>query len=215
MASSGNVCSTSESDSNLQVIARLFHIISKRCSRLHYYLVLCSPPPTVLLCYFPLLCINRGEELLIYFATDDVKNLRPQATAHLSSIGRVVFGLLEDEVGHVSPYWTPQFEKAVYDRAEELHRELGHSTDAYLLPPKKESVDSGSFPRNGLVEGGAGDDYHKAGNEDGENSVRGVGDRMVSVEVDSKGEVNNPHLIHVEKTEEATLKHGNMAMVEW
>ena len=48
----------------------------------------------------------RGEKLLIYFATDDVKNLRPEATSRLGSYGRVVFGLTDEEVGHMSPQWT-------------------------------------------------------------------------------------------------------------
>lgn len=48
----------------------------------------------------------RQQQLLIYFATDDVKNLRPEAQTRLSRYGRVVFGLTEDEVGHMSPQWT-------------------------------------------------------------------------------------------------------------
>lgn len=48
----------------------------------------------------------RKQELLIYFATDDVANLRPVAEEKLSAHGRVIFGLSEDEVGHMSPQWT-------------------------------------------------------------------------------------------------------------
>jgi hypothetical protein len=51
----------------------------------------------------------RGEQLLVYFATDDVKNLRPEAERRLGNLGgRVVFGLSEDEVGHMSPQWTKE-----------------------------------------------------------------------------------------------------------
>lgn len=51
----------------------------------------------------------RGEKLLVYFATDDVKSLRPEAERRLGSLGgRIVFGLTEDEVGHMSPQWTQQ-----------------------------------------------------------------------------------------------------------
>ena len=46
----------------------------------------------------------RKQKLVIYFASDDVE-LRPTAQATLSSIGRVVFGLEDDEVGHVSTQW--------------------------------------------------------------------------------------------------------------
>jgi hypothetical protein len=50
----------------------------------------------------------RNLTLLIYFATDDVQNLRPQATQHLSRFGMVVFGLEENEVGHILPNFTPR-----------------------------------------------------------------------------------------------------------
>mmetsp|Transcript_25939 Transcript_25939/g.37191 ORF Transcript_25939/g.37191 Transcript_25939/m.37191 type:complete len:370 (-) Transcript_25939:89-1198(-) len=47
----------------------------------------------------------RGLNLLIYFATDDTRRLRPIAKSKLSGFGRVVFGLEDDEVGHVYPQW--------------------------------------------------------------------------------------------------------------
>jgi hypothetical protein len=55
----------------------------------------------------------RGQELLIYFATDDVASLRPQAQAKLSEFGRVIFGLSDAEVGHMSPQWSRQDEAAL------------------------------------------------------------------------------------------------------
>jgi hypothetical protein len=55
----------------------------------------------------------RNETLLIYFATDDAENLRPQATSKLGKFGRVVFGLATDEVGHTSPLWTDSSEQEV------------------------------------------------------------------------------------------------------
>eukprot|EP01038_Epipyxis_sp_PR26KG_P004121 gene4121-5875_t len=48
----------------------------------------------------------RNLKLLIYFATDDVHHLRPEAIKRFSKYGQVVGGLTEDEVGHVSPNWT-------------------------------------------------------------------------------------------------------------
>lgn len=48
----------------------------------------------------------RKQQLLIYFATDDVKNLRPEAESRLGEYGRLVFGLTEQEVGHMSPQWS-------------------------------------------------------------------------------------------------------------
>ena len=58
----------------------------------------------------------RNETLLIYFATDDAENLRPQATEQLGQYGRVVFGLDADEVGHMSPQWGGSSEKEVDDK---------------------------------------------------------------------------------------------------
>jgi hypothetical protein len=46
----------------------------------------------------------RKQELLIYFASDDV-DLRSEAVSKLSSISRVVFCLHHDKIGHVSPGW--------------------------------------------------------------------------------------------------------------
>ena len=58
----------------------------------------------------------RNETLLIYFATDDAENLRPQAAEQLGQYGRVVFGLDADEVGHMSPQWIGSSEKEVDDK---------------------------------------------------------------------------------------------------
>ena len=58
----------------------------------------------------------RNETLLIYFATDDVENLRARATKRLGRFGRVVFGLSEDEVGHSSPQWTSMSMRQVDER---------------------------------------------------------------------------------------------------
>jgi hypothetical protein len=58
----------------------------------------------------------RNETLLIYFASDDAENLRPQAEAELGGYGRVVFGLAADEVGHMSPQWSGTSEKEVDER---------------------------------------------------------------------------------------------------
>jgi hypothetical protein len=58
----------------------------------------------------------RNETLLIYFATDDAENLRPQATKKLSKYGRVVFGLDADEVGHMNPQWSGSSEKEVDEK---------------------------------------------------------------------------------------------------
>jgi hypothetical protein len=60
----------------------------------------------------------RGEKLLIYFATDSVKTLRPEAMRRLSGYGKVVFGLLEGEVGHVSPQWTVRDEENIRREVE-------------------------------------------------------------------------------------------------
>ena len=53
----------------------------------------------------------RGEELLIYVATDDPYNLRARAEEELGDIGRVVFGLEEENVGHMFPGWSEEGEE--------------------------------------------------------------------------------------------------------
>jgi hypothetical protein len=58
----------------------------------------------------------RNETLLIYFATDDHVNLRPKAVKKLGKIGRVIFGLKEDEVGHMSPQWSAKTEREVDEK---------------------------------------------------------------------------------------------------
>jgi len=55
----------------------------------------------------------RGEELMIYLATDDPYNLRSVAEEKLGHIGRVVFGLDIDDVGHMTPYWNEKHHKNV------------------------------------------------------------------------------------------------------
>ena len=65
----------------------------------------------------------RNESLLIYFATDDAENLRPRAAAELGGYGRVVFGLEEDEVGHMQPHWTADAAKEVEEKKAEVLRQ--------------------------------------------------------------------------------------------
>jgi hypothetical protein len=62
----------------------------------------------------------RKEKLLIYFATDDAKNLRRPASERLGAFGRVVFGLPEEDVGHMSPQWSPDAEQEVDARKAEV-----------------------------------------------------------------------------------------------
>ena len=57
----------------------------------------------------------RGEELMIYLATDDPFNLRHVAQEKLGHIGRVVFGLDVDDVGHMVPGWTEKHHKNVQE----------------------------------------------------------------------------------------------------
>lgn len=55
----------------------------------------------------------RKQTLLIYFATDDVVTLRPLAEERLSAYGKVVFGLDDHEVGHMSPQWSRTDERLI------------------------------------------------------------------------------------------------------
>ena len=60
--------------------------------------------------------------MLIYFASDETRDLRAEALRRLSGIGRVVFGLQANEVGHISPQWTERDAKNIKQRAEELKK---------------------------------------------------------------------------------------------
>lgn len=85
----------------------------------------------------------RQQELLIYFASDDVE-LRGTAEKLLSPIGRVVFGLKPDEVGHVSPSWMDKHfdSKAIEDEidAAEVDADADH-----LLEKMKHSRDKNTY----------------------------------------------------------------------
>ena len=77
----------------------------------------------------------RSQTLLIYFATDDAANLRPIAKRRWSPHGRVVFGPLQREIGHMSPQWTQK----------DLGT-CGRDARAILAPKTSEYANSDSFP---------------------------------------------------------------------
>jgi hypothetical protein len=79
----------------------------------------------------------RKQQLLIYFATDDVKNLRPEAQTRLSGFGRVVFGLSEDEVGHMSPQWT----KSDLDKVKKVKSAIERKSKALTSSSLQEKVE--------------------------------------------------------------------------
>lgn len=118
----------------------------------------------------------RQQTLLIYFATDDVVKLRPEATKRLSQFGRVVFGLDEDEVGHMSPQWSATDDKLI-------ERARADGTVEHLRS------------------------YHEPPAEALEALTDKDGNAIVPTE--------DFHVANVDKSEEAKLKHANMAMVEW
>ena len=96
----------------------------------------------------------RKQDLLIYFASDDVE-LRPTAEAMLSSIGRVVFGLQDDEVGHVSTQWIDRhfadLEKEVESKGVEVddldtvREKMEHSRSKQTYLGNMSMVDRHSF----------------------------------------------------------------------
>lgn len=53
---------------------------------------------SIILTYFTLLSISRGEQLLIYVASDHLKSIRSVATEVLSQYGRVVLDIVDDEL---------------------------------------------------------------------------------------------------------------------
>jgi hypothetical protein len=75
------------------------------------------------------IALCRNETLLIYFATDDAKNLRPIASKELGEYGRVVFGLAEEDVGHMRAYWErDEVEKLEQKKAEVLKQQAEAET---------------------------------------------------------------------------------------
>lgn len=79
----------------------------------------------------------RNQTLLIYFATDDVANLRPKATQELSKYGRVVFGPKPSEVGHMTPQWS---QAVIEGKASPLHDTYGSAGMIKLDAPMKSLV---------------------------------------------------------------------------
>jgi hypothetical protein len=73
------------------------------------------------------------QTLLIYFATDDAQNLRPIAKRRWSPFGRVVFGPLQREIGHMSPQWTQKD----LDAERERDKESGSTAQPSAQAPKK------------------------------------------------------------------------------
>jgi hypothetical protein len=71
----------------------------------------------------------RGEQLLIYFASDDVR-LRKVARRRLSRWGKVVWGLRESDVGHASPQWRPVDEETIGKAAQRFLDEPSVSASA-------------------------------------------------------------------------------------
>jgi hypothetical protein len=93
---------------------------------------------------------TRGETMLVYFATDDPFNLRADAERELSSCGRVVFGLDEKDVGHMTTNKWSKRDQEQLDKARQ-HNCLdllvnpdaptgGHSAEGCKRPIKLSEV---------------------------------------------------------------------------
>jgi len=129
----------------------------------------------------------RGEKLLIYFATDDVSNMREVAKEKLGKYGKVVWGLDKDEVGHMSPQWTPSDEK-VLSRVKEtgsLHGEKSYGDDS----------------------------HHEEMDSKAKILLTNTAHLSAAERKKSNGETWN--LSETLRHQEATRIHADMAMVEW
>jgi len=132
----------------------------------------------------------RGEKLLIYFATDAPEGLRPEAESRLSRYGRVIFGLSEEEVGHMSPQWQQK--------------------DKDMLVKEIKKLATESTQHTTVVEGG--DDAA------GANQAVDMDGTAVSKSAVEKRTIRKSPVMpisHVDRSDEAAEMHGNMAMVEW
>jgi hypothetical protein len=128
----------------------------------------------------------RNETLLIYFATDDIQHLRPEAKKYLGSYGRVVFGLADREVGHISAQWTQNSITDVQNRAVEMFRE------------GKLGVGSSSVLNKKLLASGT------------EMEVNGQGLAVRNTEPNLAD-----LLVDVDTDEQSANVHARMALVEW
>ena len=137
----------------------------------------------------------RNQTLLIYFATDDASHLRADAMKHLSPIGRVVFGLDEKEVGHVSPQWSQQSIDAMQQKAIALYKEGKVAVGGKAELPSSETRMISDMTINGdaILPNDDDDD------DDDDDAPPNLAELMVDV-------ATNP---------EATSKHALMALVEW
>ena len=61
--------------------------------------------------------------MLIYFASDDIR-LRRIAQIKLREFGRVVWGLKDDEVGHMIPSWGPDENMKEIDKIGEYEIDI-------------------------------------------------------------------------------------------
>lgn len=139
----------------------------------------------------------RNETLLIYFATDDIHNLRPEAKRKLSSYGKVVFGLLESEVGHVSPMWRSVDNEEILQRANELKGRGIKRSD--MIGTKKTILLS--IYLFALI-------YSLS-------IIASLGSDTTKINVDVNMEGDTDLVMKYDQSAEATEKHGIMSLVEW
>jgi hypothetical protein len=155
----------------------------------------------------------RGQQLLIYFATDNIRDLRPEATSRLSKFGRVVFGLADNEVGHISPQWMPRTLDELQQKAVELQKQgivgVGGSEQLRLKSP-----DSTAETNPGLA--------GESSSVQSDVAISGELQTLQTTDLLNKDANSNLQvlaelglLVNVNKTDEAVSLHGQMALVEW
>jgi hypothetical protein len=137
----------------------------------------------------------RNETLLIYFATDDIHHLRPEAEKYLGKFGRVIFGLMDKEVGHISAQWSQNAIDAVQDRAVAMYHEgkIGVGSSSVLNKNALPSVQERAAVAEIDSEGGA------VVTTDDEEEEPNLGDLLVDVDTD----------------EESVNNHAIWSLVEW
>ena len=129
----------------------------------------------------------RKEKLLIYFATDDALNMRRIAQEKLGHIGKLVFGLTTEEVGHMSPQWTQNDERV-------LERIMKTGT----LSGEKSYAD---------------ETHHRTQDTAANEVIQRTADMTFAERRKHHGEEWN--LAESKRHQDAVNLHGDMAMVEW
>lgn len=178
----------------------------------------------------------RGQKLLIYFATDNARDLRPEAITNFGQYGQVIFGLKESEVGHVSPQWHGNSWDTVKETALMLHQkgQLGFGSRRRHRRSQQSLMRITGDAEDGV---GSAEDFVFNGEDldaeydaaDAETLLTEFKQQEIDDELESRAaELLQPLvpvrddlvdvadlLVDIGKSEDQVRTHGAMALVEW